>query len=46
MGLDSKSKGIYLKIHSFLIKNTRFLYKKSKKSKKDIIEYLDRFHSL
>ena len=46
MCLSSKSKGIYLKIRKILTKNTCFFNKKRRKKKKDIIEYLDRFHSL
>ena len=46
MWLCSKNKGIYRKIRKILTKNTWFLNKKRAKIKKEIIEYLDRFHSL
>tara|TARA_R110002153_G_scaffold119205_1_gene264146 strand:- start:1596 stop:1736 length:141 start_codon:yes stop_codon:yes gene_type:complete len=46
MSLNSKSKGIYLKIRKILTKKIRFLTKKRDKTKKEIIEYPDRFTSL
>lgn len=46
MSLNSKSKGIYLKIRKILTKKIRFLTKKRAKTKKEIIEYPDRFTSL